>query len=350
MKKSFIKIALLLFAVLMLSGCGSKTVSKSQIQKDIEQYEDYAHLNVKTTNFSIIKRQTNEMDKEDTVWVNICGENEDFSVVRNYEVLYRLYNDGWMLENVSYYHNENENAVESSVPFHGVSEDDAKEFLSTLDLNYFFSFDAISLIDMEVNEQPVRIESNVGKEPDYYGFREVFYYEVTYKSSIFNEVVLVPIEFIFNCYYGGDGWRPYINDEMLFDHRMELNEGILGTWEYHNTAGHHNHHIYVEISEFSSDGCIISADWYDYVSNEEYHTSGHMALNYEIGSNGKINVYTPCLEWDDGIERNYENCVNLSYPLDIDMNRMGSVYSTVYGFGTYFLEMYYDYHLYKMNN
>ena len=46
----------------------------------------------------ISKRQTNEDDKTDFVWIDVSASNEDFSYTASYELTYVLYNDGWQLE------------------------------------------------------------------------------------------------------------------------------------------------------------------------------------------------------------------------------------------------------------
>ena len=72
-------LSILLLALLLLTACSSSGVSEKQVKADLEKSSIYADLAVDTTEFSVIKRQTDEATKTDLVYVTIKGENKSYS-------------------------------------------------------------------------------------------------------------------------------------------------------------------------------------------------------------------------------------------------------------------------------
>lgn len=99
MKKIGMAILLCSLCVLVLTSCGASTKSEKQILEDL-QAEDFMlyHYKWDDVDMEIIKRQTNEDDKEDFVWCSVKAETDDFTYENEYELKYVLYNDGWLLE------------------------------------------------------------------------------------------------------------------------------------------------------------------------------------------------------------------------------------------------------------
>jgi len=91
---------LLLTVALCLTACGgSSTKSESDISADIQATDSYfSTYGLTVDSIEITKRQTNDADKTDYVWVSIEASNDDFRYNANYSLTYVLYNDGWMLE------------------------------------------------------------------------------------------------------------------------------------------------------------------------------------------------------------------------------------------------------------
>ena len=104
MKKLWILICLLLFTALLLSGCGGpKATGDDQIFQDFKALGLEAKHGVTYQSLEVLKRMTNEDAKTDKVWVWVAGSSADVELERGYELTYRLYNDGWKLEDYSSY-------------------------------------------------------------------------------------------------------------------------------------------------------------------------------------------------------------------------------------------------------
>lgn len=98
-----IAVAILALACLLtLAACRSrsKLVDEKVIRNDIMCQDDVIYSSeMSMKSFQISKRQTNEDDKVDFVWVDFTAENEDCRYVVSCKLTYGLYNDGWLLDN-----------------------------------------------------------------------------------------------------------------------------------------------------------------------------------------------------------------------------------------------------------
>ena len=79
----------------MAPAAKSEADIRVDIQKEDRGFSDYS-LKIKSS--TITKRQTNQDDKTDYVWVELTAENDAFTYQAEYELMYVLYNDGWLLE------------------------------------------------------------------------------------------------------------------------------------------------------------------------------------------------------------------------------------------------------------
>lgn len=97
--KAYIRISIALVSIVALfclSGCSK---SEKDITNDISNADSYFTLyDLQLTDYEITKRQTNNSEKTDFVWIEISGENDDFSYDASYTATYIKYNDGWHLE------------------------------------------------------------------------------------------------------------------------------------------------------------------------------------------------------------------------------------------------------------
>lgn len=124
MKKGFV--FTLFIIVLLLCSCSNKinTKSESEILEDILIQDcNLSDYKIKVSSSNITKRQTNEDNKTDYIWISIIGETEVLNYFADYELTYSLYNDGWLLDDfdtVDYrYEPKNEpdmEEVESAIP------------------------------------------------------------------------------------------------------------------------------------------------------------------------------------------------------------------------------------------
>ena len=72
---------------------------KQEIASEIISLDTFfVKYNLSLSDFNIIKRQTNEDQKTDFVWVSITGSNDSFDYVSEYKLTYNKYNDGWLLD------------------------------------------------------------------------------------------------------------------------------------------------------------------------------------------------------------------------------------------------------------
>lgn len=102
----------LIFALIMCACSGQtdaevkgndeeKTNAKSEfdIQMDIVSREEmFVQYNLSVEAIDILKRQTNEAEKTDYVWVELVASNDEFTFSAEYFLIYVLYNEGWLLE------------------------------------------------------------------------------------------------------------------------------------------------------------------------------------------------------------------------------------------------------------
>lgn len=113
MKRRIIALCMALCCALLLFGCSAaKTVkSEQEIMADLQEKGVIAdNPGAKITALEILKRQTNAEDKQDIVYVTIQAEADTAKYVRSYQVEYGLYDEGWVLDNVSCFE-EGENKI-----------------------------------------------------------------------------------------------------------------------------------------------------------------------------------------------------------------------------------------------
>lgn len=119
MKRRIIALCMALCCVFSLFGCGAaKTVkSEQEIMADLqEKGMPEENPDAKITELEIIKRQTNAEDKHDLVYVTIQAEAETAKYVRSYQVEYGLYDDGWVLDDVSWFEDGENKTVPLTEP------------------------------------------------------------------------------------------------------------------------------------------------------------------------------------------------------------------------------------------
>lgn len=97
--------AFVLLALILLHGC-SGTKNETELMEDLQSSDAFSLPDgLEAENLSIIKRLTD--DKTDKVYVQIDVQNASFFQTRAYVMDYTCYNEGWMLDNVEeYWENE----------------------------------------------------------------------------------------------------------------------------------------------------------------------------------------------------------------------------------------------------
>lgn len=139
------KLLLPLFAVfVLLAGCAKSDVPKSNAETQADPqfsneearlkddlfksaaFSEFAQgLNMEITSLEIIKRQTVEESRIDTVWVKVSAASDAVQGEMYYVMTYGLYNDGWLLDDIA------DDATEQWLftPLKGVSEEEIHETL-----------------------------------------------------------------------------------------------------------------------------------------------------------------------------------------------------------------------------
>lgn len=110
-KKSFV-LFLLMCCALLLCGCTSQAVkTEEEILADMQERKLPEECEgAVISGIEIIKRQTNQEDKQDIVYVTMQAESENAKLVRSYKLEYNLYDEGWVLDTVEQY-SEGENST-----------------------------------------------------------------------------------------------------------------------------------------------------------------------------------------------------------------------------------------------
>ena len=88
-----------------MTGCGQKVKGENELKEDLLNCSTfYMNEEAEITDFSLIKRQTDEKNKTDIVYIEL--EVTDLLTIstRGYKMNYSLYNDGWHLDNVEPYY------------------------------------------------------------------------------------------------------------------------------------------------------------------------------------------------------------------------------------------------------
>lgn len=104
MKKRYFLLTILIFIVVFFSGCNStpEEKSKDDIIQDVSESKYYSesYPEFSINDLTIVKRQTDIENKTDKVYVTLSVMNNDERIQGNIdmEVLYGLYNDGWIFE------------------------------------------------------------------------------------------------------------------------------------------------------------------------------------------------------------------------------------------------------------
>lgn len=89
---------------LMLTGCGKTVKSEDQMIEDLYNNPNfYSQQKVTIENLSIIKRQTDKHEKKDIVFVTLKVGNDAVEGKISYILNYNLYDEGWILDDVSIY-------------------------------------------------------------------------------------------------------------------------------------------------------------------------------------------------------------------------------------------------------
>ena len=153
------------------------------------------------------------------------AQNDDYSVVRNYKMIYILYNEGWLLEKVENY--DNTDAPTSTRPLRGVSYKQFREDVSEMEFMKYSSF---------ANGDYNIVSSFSLDDNFYFEFRyttgrcHVGEILVQYIYPGFFEMAYIPIEYYFAQQEDGSyGWNYEIKYKEI-KREVELHQGFIGKY------------------------------------------------------------------------------------------------------------------------
>ncbi len=95
-----ILVVIMLFVVFISNFYNNKCVAETKICEDIFGYSCFEELGMEIEEFNVVKRDTDRKSKYDRIWLDVAAKNDSISYTASYFVEYRLYNDGWVIENI----------------------------------------------------------------------------------------------------------------------------------------------------------------------------------------------------------------------------------------------------------
>lgn len=175
----------LLIMLLSLCGCSPSAKSEREIIADLQQNPAFISETIKIDDCEIIKRQTDKDSKSDIVYITVYVNEEDLTCELSYVMEYVLYNEGWILENVSRY-DDGPWSIEG-LPIERISAD-------VTDYDFYFNDYILEVTDCEI--------LNEGYNYDGEEYEKWFVVAITASNPIFN--YRATYEAMYKI--AGDGW------------------------------------------------------------------------------------------------------------------------------------------------
>lgn len=177
---------LLLFILLIsLCGCSPSAKSEQEIVADLQKSPAFISEAVRIDSCEIIKRQTDPDNKCDLVYLTAYVNEDELKCALSYVMQYALYNDGWILENVSRY-DDGPWSI-GGLPIDRISSD-------AISSDFYFSDYALEITDCEIlNDGDIYM----GKE-----YEKWFEVALTASCSIFDYWATYDVGYQIT----GDGW------------------------------------------------------------------------------------------------------------------------------------------------
>ena len=129
MKKTLCSLAFFALSLLLFCSCDSTPQEKSdsEILNEISQLDSYfCEYDLSVDSYEITKRQTNPDDKTDYIWISLSASNDFFTYTNSYELMYVLYNDGWLLEDYDDGH-----ALYEVIDYNTITQADADQVMAS---------------------------------------------------------------------------------------------------------------------------------------------------------------------------------------------------------------------------
>ena len=280
--RKILVLSLLVVSILVLSGCNNQKTTEKKIREDLQNHWAFSIHNVEIQEFDVIKRQTN--DGIDEIYVHVNGENDQYSVSLSYKMVYELYDEGWLLETVEEY--EDDNHKNQIVPLCGPSQEVLDQFTAGVDWESYSSLGSGD-VSWELKEiGTLSLDNNAGLAE--------YIFEIKYELSYFTEIVTIPVLFHFVEIGPGrpmDWYAPTQLEISMMERSIVGKQDLCGKWKYHLErphdfgVGYHYYDVTVNISEMKFDETTgrtyYTVDEYTFIDGEEkYTTSGEMFIYY----------------------------------------------------------------------
>lgn len=222
-----------------LTGCKNNKykngVDDKQMVSDLQSQMPLSVYGFVIQSTDIIKRQTNFEGKEDLVYISVCSQNEYFKITQSFKMTYTLYNDGWILDDLSLYESNGDYPMET-IKF-PTSEDLKNDIMSIyLPDNIGLSYFPLQA-DCQIEER-LSVEENLYSRWTYTYQYEYFTFKVDLALNYYcsNNYTLEPSAGIIGYEYS-------------------YNDDIVGIWTTHYVENNELQVVTIEISKESSD-CI----------------------------------------------------------------------------------------------
>ena len=158
--KSLLPTLIIVFVTaILLSSCSESVPNESKIKTDLEETRVTNLFNSEGIDkIEVVKRNTDNDRKIDTVWIKIDSSDEEVAYIRYLRLDYQLYDQGgWILESVE----PDERSLWASTPLIGVKEDMIKESIMGLRVNIDgdeWIFDQESISEIIIDSQNPLLE------------------------------------------------------------------------------------------------------------------------------------------------------------------------------------------------
>lgn len=226
---------------ILLSGCTESAKSEEDIVDDLQHNSTFSsNMDIPITEYNIIKRQTDVEEKSDVVYINVEAENDRIWLDRSYIMTYGLYNEGWILDNVTSY-----NEVDWKIrPLQGVEEEVLQQYIDSFQNRN--ESDAIKIID-----RATELEENWGED-------EIIF-QTTKEHLYGTEILEYSQKWSFDtcsCEFITAG------EPQRIDRSIILNENIVGAkWEnlarYKGTQNIFADQFDIQVVSFGEDGLSL---------------------------------------------------------------------------------------------
>lgn len=268
-----------------------KTVQKEDIISDMQIRVDYlSSLGFQITNFEIIKRQTNLDDKEDVIYVHFDAQNNDFSIARNYQLQYILYNEGWLLEEVNPY--SQDGYFDETISLHGVDSEEVESYFANVCASE-------NIEEPEFHNSLIGVTYSDIENTLFDNNCDCYCQQVQFTYELFTRTVWVNVQYTLN----GFVWEPYMSTEEEYS----LNDNISGRWVSYIKATNPMHldsTISLDITKIDNLNCSYDFLWTSRIQGGYGQTfNGTKEIVICHNSSGYLNRIEVCYDsaWGDSI-------------------------------------------------